>query len=175
MLKYVPKYLSSFTEGLVLLFRHCKQCVVVWTRKYGCGCIAARSRLRLRPPPLLGYRTPVTMSKASNEPRDDLHVLVEGPKCAHHHAKGPRVGAGVGTGCAECRRKCSSSAQYAWLGRVCRTWELLEEHVFGTGKGLRSFPGHGGFIWRCGGRGGLVVVEAVVWRCKHNISFTAKP
>jgi len=63
----------------------------------------------------------------------------------------------------------------AWLGWACRAWEILEEHFIDVGKGLRMLFGYGGVIWRCGGRGGLAAVEAVVWRWKHNTSFTAKP
>lgn len=115
MLKYIPEQLLSSFEGLVLLSCHCRQCVVVWTRKYRCGGIAAQSRLRLRPPPLLGYRSPVTISRASSEPRDDSHVLVERLErlaCAYHRAQGPGVGAGSEAGVGgECRRKCSSPAQ----------------------------------------------------------------
>lgn len=62
----------------------------------------------------------------------------------------------------------------AWPGRACRTCKLPAEHVFDVDKSLRVLFGHGGCIWRRGGRGGLVVVEAVVWRCKHNTSSAAK-
>jgi len=54
----------------------------------------------------------------------------------------------------------------AWPRRTCMTRELLVEYVMDADKGLRMLFGHGGCIWHCGGRGGLVVVGAAVWRCR---------
>jgi hypothetical protein len=52
------------------------------------------------------------MSRASSEPQDGSHVLVEGLVCAYHRAPGPGVGAGaeVDVG-GEYRRECSSPGQ----------------------------------------------------------------
>lgn len=109
MLKYIPKQLYNLLEELVVLFCHCVVCAVVWNRKYRCSGIAARSGLASAPPPLLRYRSPVMMSRAPSEPQDDSHVLVEGPICAYHCARGSGVGAGAEEGVGgECRRKCSS-------------------------------------------------------------------
>jgi hypothetical protein len=67
-----------------------------------------------------------------------------------------------------CRRRMQAGMLVAWPkawpGWACGTCKLLAEHVVDAGKGLRVLFGHGGFISQCGGRGGLVAAEAVVWR-----------
>ena len=86
-----------------------------------CGGVERKVRLRrcccakpacLRPPPLLRYHTPVTMSGASSKPQNGAHVLLNRPTCAYHRVKGPGVDAGVEAGVGgECRQECSSSGQ----------------------------------------------------------------
>jgi hypothetical protein len=78
-----------------------------------------------------------------------------------------------------CRRRMQAgmllARPKAWPGRVCSTCKLPAEDVVDAGKGLRVLFGHGGCIRDCGGRGGLVAMEAAVWRWRsqHQIRCQA--
>ena len=163
----------------------------MWNRKYCCSGIAARSRLRLRPPPLLGYRTSVMMSRASSEPRDDSHVLLERPACAHHRAQGPGVAARaeVDVG-GECRRNCSPPAQMrdqcGPVGLGSYSWSMLSMQArvpiccLGLADVFGDVMGEEGWLWWRLLLGVASITPAPLPSCDHHrarldLLYTLRP